>query len=351
MTEVQKKARIAVLGAGWWGAHVYIPSLLADPTVDLVAVNRRDPVALKEITDRFGIARGYADYRELLSVEKPDGVVIVSPHTVHHEQAMAALDAGAHVLIDKPMATSAREARQIVSKAADNGLQVVIPYGWNFKDFTRKAADLMRDGRIGTIRHIVCQMASPTEDLFGGEGLMETKDHMFQPQKDTWADPAKAGGYGWGQLSHALGLMYALVDLAPVEVMAMTGQSHAGVDWYDAAVVRLSNGATLALSGSSTVPKHCGYQVDIRIFGSEGMLLIDVERERMELRRKDGNDVVLDVPRGAGAYQCIEPTERLAQICLGTATRNEAPGLVGQRAVETLDAMYRAARSGHRERV
>jgi hypothetical protein len=52
--------------------------------------------------------------------------------------------------------------------------------------------------------------------------------------------------------------------------------------------VRFASGATAVVSGSSTVPKHCGYQVDIRIFGSEGMLLLDVERERMELRRKDG---------------------------------------------------------------
>jgi hypothetical protein len=61
--------------------------------------------------------------------------------------------------------------------------------------------------------------------------------------------------------------------------------------------------------------------------------------------------VVLDIPEGAGAYRCVEPTQRLAQICLGTAQRNEAPGIVGQRAVETLDAMYRAARSGKVEKV
>jgi predicted dehydrogenase len=346
-----RKARIAVLGAGWWGAHVYIPALLADPDVDLVAVNRRDPDALKEITERFGIANGYTDHRDLLATEQPDGVVVVSPHIVHHAQTMDALGAGAHVLVDKPMATTAAHAREMVTEAHRRGRQIIVPYGWNFKDFTRRAADLMASGGVGEVRHVVCQMASPTEDLFGGEGLIETRDHMFQPRTDTWADPAKAGGYGWGQLSHALGLLFRLVDLAPVEVMAMAGLSPAGVDWYDAAAVRLANGATMALSGSSTVPKHCGYQVDIRIFGSEGMLLLDVERERMELRRKDGRDVVLDIAKGAGAYHCVEPTQRLAQICLGTTKANEAPGIVGQRAVEVLDAMYRAARSGKAERV
>jgi predicted dehydrogenase len=344
-----RKARIAVLGAGWWGAQVYIPSLLADPRVELVAVNRRDPGALEELRAKFGIARGYTDYRALLAEEQPDGVVIVSPHMVHFEQAMAALEAGAHVLVDKPMTTRAADARTMVARAAALGLQVVVPYGWNFKDFTRTAADLVRRGDLGEVRHIVCQMASPTEDLFGGDGLIETRDHMFQPNRDTWADPAGAGGYGWGQLSHALGLVFAMVDLAPVQVMAMGGMSKAGVDYYDAAVVRLANGATMALSGAATVPKHCGYQVDIRIFGTEGMLLLDVERERMELRRRDGRDTVLDVPAGAGAYQCVEPTQRLADICLGEAVRNEAPGTVGQRAVEVLDAMYRAIRSGAAE--
>lgn len=346
-----RKARIAVLGAGWWGAQVYIPSLLADPRVDLVAVNRRDAAALEDVKRKFGIARGYTDYRALLAEEKPDGVVIVSPHTVHFEQAMAALEAGAHVLVDKPMTTNAADARAMVARADALGRQVIVPYGWNFKDFTRQAADLMRQGGVGEVRHVVCQMASPTEDLFGGDGLIETKGHMFQPNRGTWADPANAGGYGWGQLSHALGLMFAMVDLAPVQVMAMGGLSKAGVDYYDAAVVRLAKGATMALSGAATVPKHCGYQVDIRIFGTEGMLLVDVERERMELRRKDGRDTVLEIPKGAGSYQCVEPTQRLADLCLGLPVRNEAPGIVGQRAVEVLDAMYRAIRSGSPEAV
>ena len=60
------------------------------------------------------------------------------------------------------------------------------------------------------------------------------------------------------------------------------GLSPAGVDFYDAALVEFSNGATMALSGSATVPKSRGYQLDIRIFGTEGMLLFDIERARVE---------------------------------------------------------------------
>jgi hypothetical protein len=81
------------------------------------------------------------------------------------------------------------------------------------------------------------------------------------------------------------------------------------------------------------------------------MLLIDVERERMELRRNDRYDVVMDLKHGDGAYLAIEPVDRLVDICLGREKRNEAPGTVGMRAVEVLDAMYRSMASGRVEGV
>ena len=345
------KARIAVLGAGWWGCQVYIPALLAHPDVDLVAVSKLERDDLKEIRKKFGIAAGYTNYEDLLDHEKPDAVVVSSPHIAHFEQSRAALAAGAHVLVDKPMTTRADQARTLVKLAADKGLKIILPHGWNYTDFVREAARLMDDGAVGTVRHVMCQMASPTADLFGGQGLIETAEHMYRPARSTWADPDKAGGYGWGQLSHALGLLFRLVDLAPELVFAFGGASPTGVDYYDAVTVRFSGGATASISGAATVPKQCGNQLDLRIFGSDGMLLLDTERERMELRRVDGNDIVLDIPSGAGVYECVEPVARLADIALGHDSILEAPGIVGMRAVEVLDAMYRSIASGTVERV
>ncbi len=347
------KARIALIGAGWWGVQVYVPAMLDHPDIDLVAVNRRDRAALDKILDAHPGPKGYTDYRELLAVEKPDAVVITSPHVAHFEHARAALDAGAHVLIDKPMTTSAADARELVALAAAKGKQIVIPYGWNYKDFATEAAKLCRAGRIGEIRHILCHMATFTYDLFGGQGLSETKDHMFQPQTSTWADPAQAGGYGWGQTSHALGLLFRLADLKPAEVYALDTKSAAGVDLTNAAVITFEGGAKASLSGSALVPKHCSYQMDVRVFGTEGCLILDMERTRMELRRMDGDDVILDLAPDAGQYEAVKPIDRLAKVCLGTCSPDEieADGTVGMRAIEVLDAMYRSFASGRPERV
>ncbi len=343
------KARIGLIGAGWWGVEVYVPALVAHEGADLVAVNRRDRSALDRITEKFGIPKGYTDFREMLAHERLDAVVITSPHTVHFDHAKAALEAGCHVLIDKPMTTRAADAHALVALAAKAGKQILIPYGWNYKPFVTRASELIAQGRVGTIRHVSCNMATFTYDLFGGKGLAEAKDAMFKPETSTWADPDKAGGYGWGQLSHSLGLMFRLVDLAPKEVYAVDVKSDVGVDLIDAAILTFENGARASISGSALLPKHCSYQLEVTVFGTEGMLAIDMERTRMELRRMDGDDVVLDLKPDAGQYAALEPINRLIEVCEGKDVDIEADGTVGARAIDVLDAMYRSIGSGKSE--
>jgi predicted dehydrogenase len=107
------------------------------------------------------------------------------------------------------------------------------------------------------------------------------------------------------------------------------------------------------VSGAATLPKSATdavdlkqYQIDIRIFGTEGVLLLDIERERPELRRHDGTNTIVPLQNGDGAYETYQPLERFIQICLGQNVDNDAPGEVAQRAVEVLEAAYKSAQSG-----
>jgi predicted dehydrogenase len=344
-----RPARIGIIGAGWWAVANHIPVLKALPDCEIVAVNRLGAEELAAIQKTFAIAQGFEDYREMLARVDLDGVVVSSPHTLHFEHASAALAKGCHVLVEKPMTTTAEDARELVARAAKAGREIVIPFGWNFKFWTDEARRLAAD--VGRIEHIVLQMANALDDLFAGKPMKETEGAMFRPPASTWADPKRAGGFGWGQLVHALGLLFRIADLEPREVFAVTGASPTGVDYYDAAVVRFTGGAIASLSGAATLPKGRPVQIDLRIFGSEGMLLVDIERERLELRRRDGRDEIARLKPGDGAYACDEPLRALVDLCLGRRTDNSAPGLVGQRAVETLDAMYRSAASGRMEAV
>lgn len=345
------RAKIGIIGAGWWASEVYAPAVCRNPRAELVAVNRRSPEALARIVETFEGSRGYLDYSEMLANEALDGVIVASPHTLHHEHAAAAIEARCHVLIDKPMTTSAHDARDLVAKARSKGVGIAVPYGWNFTPFVAQGVEAIRQGRIGEIRHVACHLASSTFDLFSGEGLSNARHHMFQPAASTWADPQRAGGYGWGQLSHALGLLFRLVELEPLEVAAMRTVSPTGVDLCDAAIVRFKEGAQASLSGSAMLPKHCQRQLDLRIFGTEGVLLLDMERPRLEVRRHDADDFDLKLSADAGAYDTGEAVRRFCEMCLGGPAVDEADGRIGMRAVEVLDAMYRSFRTGKAEAV
>ena len=97
------------------------------------------------------------------------------------------------------------------------------------------------------------------------------------------------------------------------------------------------------------MPTDQTFQVDLRIFGSEGMLLLDCERARLHLKRHDGQHYIDEVAENAGGYECSGPPNNFVDLVLGKTETNFAPGEAAMRGVEMLDAAYRSARSGCEE--
>ena len=166
MTE---KVRLGFIGAGWWATSNHMPVLAARDDVELAGVCRLGARELGQVQERFGFAYATEDYRDLLANCELDGVVVASPHTLHHEHALAALDAGLHVMCEKPMTTRAAHARQLVERAREKGLHLLVPYGWHYKPFVQRARELMDGGGVGTVEYVLCHMASPIRQLLSGE--------------------------------------------------------------------------------------------------------------------------------------------------------------------------------------
>ena len=110
-------ARIGVVGIGWWATFNHIPTVQASGDADIVAICDLDAERLRIAGDRFGIDARYTDLAEMLAAEKLDGVMVSTPHVAHTAPAIAALDASCHVLVEKPMATSAADGRAIAAAA------------------------------------------------------------------------------------------------------------------------------------------------------------------------------------------------------------------------------------------
>ncbi len=345
--------RIGIVGIGWWATINHIPALQGNPDATLVAICDLDAERVKAVAEQFGIAGRYTDLDTMLAEENLDGLIVSTPHVAHTAPTLAGLAAGAHVLVEKPMATTVPDARAIAAAARTAGREVMVPTAMSFTPFTAKAADAVRQGRIGAVRHAVCQMGSALEDLLAGLPMAETADHDLRPPASTWADPARAGGYGWGQLSHALGWLVHVADLSFETMYCLDGKSPSGVDYYDAAVGRAVGGATVSLSGASTVPKHRGLHFDIRIYGTEGMIFFASEGGygRLEIARGDGSEEIVAFEPGEADYNGVLPVRHFAKLCAGQPVANPASVEVGLRVTKALSAMYRSASSGKAERV
>jgi predicted dehydrogenase len=327
--------------------------------VELAAVCRLGAVELRQVQERFGFPFATDRAEELVNQPGLDGVLVTSPHTLHYHHAHLALERGLHVLCDKPMCTRAADAIELVRLGRDKGRHLLVPYGWHYKPFIQEARRWLEQKAIGEVQYVLCHMASPIRDLLQGKPFAadttgQAGGNLFDPDPRTWADPAVAGGgYGHAQMSHSTGMLFWLTDLVPESVYALMSGPGARVDLYDALSVRFAGGAIGTVSGAATVPPTGPgqYQVDLRLFGSEGMLLLDCERARLDLRRHDGRCDRLELAADAGAYACDGPPNNFVDLILGKTTINGSPGEAAMRSVQLLDAAYRSVVSGQVEQV
>ncbi|HMN29524.1 MAG TPA: Gfo/Idh/MocA family oxidoreductase [Caldilineaceae bacterium] len=345
---MSKKVRIGFIGAGWWATWNHMPILAKQPDVEMAGVCRLGPAMLQKVKDQFDFGFATEDYRELLKLGL-DGVVVTSPHHLHYEHARAALEAGCHVMVEKPMTLKTSEAWELVKLAESKNRQLLVPYGWHYKPFVQQAKQLMNEGVVGQVEYVLCHMASPTKSLFAGAGEppSEQAPTIAAPDPRTWQAPEQGGGYAHGQVTHSSALMFWLTGLRASEVACRMSKPNAEVDLYNSAAVTFANGALGTVSGAATLPDGSKFQVDLRIFGEEGVLLLDVERERVELRRHDGRNINLEIPHNAGAYDCDIPPVRFVELIQGQGS-NDSPGEVAARSVEMIDAMFRSAAEGGR---
>ncbi len=348
------KLRVGVIGAGSWAVASHLPNLArrADD-VEFVALNRLGRPLLDKIRDRYGFAVASEDYRDVIDAGI-DLCIVSSPSGLHHEHARAALEAGAHVLVEKPVTIDPHQAWDLVETAARAHRHVVVAFGWNYFPMVRQAKQLMEDdGGVGTVEQVTIEMASQTRELLSNRGAYPAADPEAVPEAPTWTDPAlSGGGYGQAQLSHALGLALWLTGLRGKDVFAfMSAPLAAPVELHDAIALRYDNGAIGTLAGGSG---HLGannnkHQLEVRVIGSEGQFQIDLDREMVWRYRSPHDDRRVAVPPDAGVYNCQGPIDALVDLALGRDVENCSPIELGARTVEILDAAYRSARTGRVE--
>ncbi len=349
-----RRLRLGVIGAGAWAAFAHIPGFLRRPEVEPWIINRRDPDALESLRARFGFAHATTDWHDVIAA-RPDIVTITGPVALRAEQAQAALKAGIHVLAEKPFTVKPADAWSIDALARERGRHVVLCYAWNEMGISEAARRLISgpDG-IGQIEYVSVEMSTIVRELLT-DGMTYLGDaDVPLPRGETWSDPAvSGGGYGQGQLTHALGLVMRLVpELRAADVAAFTSGPGTRVELHDAMAVRFDGGAIASIGGASLPSGAFGnqHQLTIRVTGRRGQVLLDMAAPRVA-RSRASDHVEATLSDDDVFWSFDRVTDRMVDLVLGRTTHNPSPATLGAKVVEILDGMYRSAASGRIEAV
>ena len=144
------RLRIGVIGLGWFG-EIHCEALVGIPNLELAALCTRRPDRLEEQARKFGVSKNYRDYRDMLADKDIDAVSIVTMWDQHTEPAVAALEAGKHVFLEKPMASTVADCNTIIAAAKTAKGILQIGHICRFNPRYRMAKQAIDEGRIGKI--------------------------------------------------------------------------------------------------------------------------------------------------------------------------------------------------------
>lgn len=273
----------AIIGASFAKA-AYLPALKTISDVELVAISSARMESAQSAAESFGIPAAYDDWRLMLEKHPVDLVGIATPTIYHAPMVLAALEAGAHVICEKPMAMNSDEARQMYEKAESLGRVHIIGHELRFNPNRRKIRQLIADGAIGQVRHV------NIANITGTWG-----DPATRPAGDWWSLEEMGGGRLGANGSHQIDLLRfwlgdvgavsgKLATIVPDRIDKTTGQAwKATADDQVSFMLEMQNGALASVFLSSAARHNLGNSS--MIFGSEGTIKLADADEKLLVAR------------------------------------------------------------------
>ena len=159
--------------SGHYALRVHTP-LSRLPEARIVAIASRDEAKAAAAAARFGIGRSYSSYAALLADPEVEAVYIPLPNNLHAELTAKALDAGKHVLCEKPLAMNAAEARSMAARAREKGLLLMEAFMYRFHPQWLRAKEILDSGEIGRPRFIQVSFSYNNSDPANIRNRVET---------------------------------------------------------------------------------------------------------------------------------------------------------------------------------
>jgi len=144
-----KQVRVGIVGTSWYADWMHLPALKSHPQVQLAAICGRKRDRTEEMAKKYEIPQIFTDYQALIEEAGIDAVVVAIPDDLHYPVTMAALDAGLHVLCEKPLALTLEQAQQMVTHAEEAGVKHMTYFTWRWLPVFQYLQRLIQEGYLG----------------------------------------------------------------------------------------------------------------------------------------------------------------------------------------------------------
>lgn len=346
--------KFGIIGAGGI-AQSSCREIAAHPQGEIVAICDSHKRRLEQLGARHGVTRLFADSKELLALADVDAVYIAVPNAFHAPLAEAALDAGKHVILEKPFALNLHEASAVAAAVKRSGKLFMLGMNQRFTPGAQRIKSLVKAGALGEIYHAKAYWMRRSgiprlgtwfgnKQLSGGGSLLDIGVHVmdlalylmdnFEPEAVSGATYTRFGQRGLGEggwgISDSEGLEFDVDDFAT-------------------AIIKLAGGASLGLDVSWALHQSQPNLLNVSLYGSDGGASV----YPAELYRfgKDGGDYhVIQNPAAEPVYTHTSRFHNFINAILG----DEAPCVTMKQALAVqsiIDAIYESCRTGKETRL
>ncbi len=356
-----KRVRLAVVGAGVIGnVHGAVAAELAD-RIEIAAFVDTTRERAEKLATTYG-GKAFTSLSDALAEVDVDVVAVCTPTGNHGEVAIEALDAGKHVIVEKPAETTVEKTHRIIAAQQRAGTQVTVISQHRFDPATEVAVEAIAKGELGRLTSGVASI-----DWWRGQTYYDSGDW-----RGTWE--LDGGGALMNQGVHTVDLLVAMMG-RPVEVFAYTGTlAHERIEVEDVAVgvVKFESGALGVLH--ATTAAYPGLSARVQVHGDRGSVIVDSDKLAFIHRTRSGTDAaersygggkgtinqIADCPEASGAVAQTAGADpgALDNIAHRRQYENFLDALAGttevrvgletnRQAISIITGVYESARTGH----
>jgi predicted dehydrogenase len=325
-----KTIRAGIIGCGSMSGY-HVRNMFQDRQTTIVALcdpfqDSIDKLALEFTAAGKAIPPNESDIQKFLEKFEMDAVMIATPHAMHHDHTVAALEAGLDVLLEKPMVVNTKEALSLMEARDRSGKTLVISFQGSLSPLIRLASAGIRKGLYG-------DLLSVSATVWQNWGPNTSRTWRQQPE-------LSGGGFIFDTGAHMLNTVADLVNQDFVEVAAWMDQQGRPVEILSVAIAKLESGAFVTLHGCGETIPSCDSV--IKVFCKEAILTTGAWGRSLQIQ-KMGENAAEEVP--------FPPTSTVWDTFLKVRSGklpNPSPPEVGLRMIHLYDAICQSAAEGGR---